>query len=151
MVRQWLTKLSGFSRGVCIKHHVEHPSHHQKAKKIGLIRQMAQDRKDEYVNEAFGELSVIEGTNAWDETQNRSKTRTSRTRRCSVDRYWSIRGSWRNSALKPGGEAVLAINHAADIALAILAECLSASAAVRSCRLISVNSASHACKLLADS
>src|SRR5215469_3732420 len=68
MIGQRLAELSRLGRGVSVKHHVKEPRHHEQAKKIGLIRQMTQHRKDEYVYETFGKLSVIKSADTGDKT-----------------------------------------------------------------------------------
>src|SRR5690348_4677979 len=103
---------------------------------------MTEHRKDEYVYETLGELPVVEGADSGDETKYCSESGTGRTRRRHINRCRSVGCSRRNSALKSSREAILTINHAADIALATLAKRFSAGAAVRGCRLISVNGAS---------
>src|SRR5215470_8970038 len=112
---------------------------------------MAQHGEDEYVYEALSKLAVIKSADAGDKAEHSSKAGTRGAGWSNVNRRWSVCCSGRNGALKSSSKAVLAINHAADIALAILAECLSAGTAVGGCRLISVDGASHACRLLVDS
>ena len=112
---------------------------------------MRQHRKDEYMHEALGKLSVVEGAYARNKAQHSRQPRTCRTHRSNIHSGGSIRGRGRNCALEAGCEAVLTVDHSAHIALATLAEGLSAGTAIRGCGLIGVNGASHAIKLLLDS
>src|SRR5262249_19455049 len=114
MVGHWLTKLSRLGRGVGVENHVEHPSHDQQAEKVGIVGQMTQHREDEYVYEAFGELSVIKSADAGNKTQDGSQSRTGRTRGGLVYSRWRVLSGWRHGAFQASRQTILAIDHAAN-------------------------------------
>src|SRR5947209_9138220 len=150
MVWNRLSKHAGLGRRVSVEHHVAHPGEDQHAKPIGPVCQVHQDGEYEYMNKAFGELPVVERTHAGNAAQHGCQPWTRGAGWSVVNRDGNVGCSRRDGTFETRGKAVLAVNHAAYIALAALAQGLTAGATVRCCLLIGVNGASHASKLLID-
>src|SRR5690349_21065822 len=99
------------------------------------------------MDEAFGKLSVVKRAHAGNEAEHQRDRRIGyafrkRRRRNNIARW---QGSpWRNSALEPGCQTVLAENYAFDITLAALAKRLPARPAICGCRDCWMDRAVHA-------
>src|SRR5690349_2087214 len=100
---------------------------------------MHEDGKDKYVDEALGELPVIERSHSGNKAEHGGESGTRAASRRRINGRWSIRSSSGNGSFKARSEAVLAVDHAADITLAALAKRLSTSTAVGGCHLVCVN------------
>src|SRR6185437_9740823 len=150
MIRERLAEHSRLSRGVGVEDHVEEPRWNQPAKPVGSVRQVAKDRENEDVNESFGELAVIKRSHSGNKAEHGRESRTRSARRSRVNGCWCVGRRSRNGSFQASGEAILAIDHAADIALAALAKRLSTSTAVGACHLVCVNGAGHASTLLME-
>jgi hypothetical protein len=72
MVRQRLTEETRFGSGVRIEDHVENPRGDAPSEDVRPIGEMGTHSEDENVDEAFGKLSVVEGSHSGNESQNSS-------------------------------------------------------------------------------
>src|SRR5437868_15460980 len=92
MIRHRLAEQSCLRGSVGVKHHVEDPSGNEESEKVCPIGKMRQHRKDEYMHEALGKLSVVEGAYARNKAQHGRQPRTCRTYRRNIHSGGSIRG-----------------------------------------------------------
>src|SRR5690349_5363238 len=150
MIGKGLAKHSRLCGGVGIEDHVEHPRGHEHPEPVSSIGEVTQDGKDEYVDKSFGELPVVKRSHSGNKAKHGGESRTGTARRRIVNRIGCVSRRSGNGAFKARCQAILAVDHAANIALAALAKRLPTSTAVGGCHLVCVHGAGHASTLLME-
>src|SRR4051812_30740194 len=128
-----------------VKGHVEHPERYEPAKPIHGISCPDQANKNGNVRQPFDELAVVHRPNAGNKSQHCGQGRAGKSYRgrCSgALRNWTC--AWRRRHwAQVGSKAVLAIDNAAHVVLALGAQPTAAGSAVCRSGLLRVSTAVH--------
>src|SRR6185437_16502613 len=118
---------------------------HTPAKEVRAIGEMREDREDEHMNKALRKLSVVKSADPGNKAKHGREAGAGRdaAARGGIDSRRAVGSSRRYGAFETRCQTILAVNDSAHIALAALAERLTAGPAIGRCGLVGMYSTSH--------